>query len=77
VQKFVTTEATDQAAILLHDANETLDCPIEQWNYLPQTIDALRAEGFDFGVVEAADQPSPVNQGSHMRVVVPRTGPGA
>ena len=77
VQKFVMAEAVDQAAILLHDANDTLTCPIEQWSYLPQTIDALKAKGFDFGVVEAADDPSPVNQGSRMRVTVPRTGPGA
>ncbi|MGD9525424.1 polysaccharide deacetylase family protein [Pseudonocardia sp.] len=77
VQKFVTTESVNQAAILLHDANDTLECPIEQWNYLPRTIDALKAKGFDFGVVEPTDRPSPANQGSRMRVVVPRTGPGA
>jgi len=76
-QEFVLTEATDQAAILLHDAGDTLGCPIEQWDYLPQAIDALTARGFDFGVVEAADRPSAVNQGSWVRVAVPRTGPGA
>lgn len=77
VQEFVLTEAVDQAAILLHDAGDTLGCPVEQWDYLPQAIDALRARGFDFGVVEAADRPSVVNQGSWVRVAVPRTGPGA
>jgi peptidoglycan/xylan/chitin deacetylase (PgdA/CDA1 family) len=77
VQKFVLTEAVDQAAVLLHDANDVLDCPVDQWEYLPRTIDALKAKGFDFGVVAAADKPSPVNQGSRIRVDVPVTGPGA
>jgi peptidoglycan/xylan/chitin deacetylase (PgdA/CDA1 family) len=77
VQEFILTEATDQAAILLHDAGDTLDCPVEQWDYLPAAIDELKARGFDFGVVEAADRPSAVNQGSWVRVAVPRTGPGA
>jgi peptidoglycan/xylan/chitin deacetylase (PgdA/CDA1 family) len=77
VKDYVLTEAVDQAAILLHDGGETLDCPVDQWDYLPQAIDALRARGFDFGVVETADQPSAVNQGSWIRVAVPRTGPGA
>jgi peptidoglycan/xylan/chitin deacetylase (PgdA/CDA1 family) len=77
VKDYILAEAVDQAAILLHDAGETVDCPIDQWEYLPQAIDALRARGFDFGVVEAADKPSVVNQGSPIRVVVPRTGPGA
>jgi peptidoglycan/xylan/chitin deacetylase (PgdA/CDA1 family) len=77
VQKFILTEAADQAAVLLHDANDVLDCPVDQWDYLPRTIDALKAKGFDFGVVAPADKPSPVNQGSRIRVDVPLTGPGA
>ncbi|MBL8925048.1 MAG: polysaccharide deacetylase family protein [Pseudonocardia sp.] len=77
VQEFILTEATDQAAILLHDAGDTLDCPVDQWDYLPAAIDTLTARGFDFGVVEATDRPSAVNQGSWVCVAVPRTGPGA
>jgi peptidoglycan/xylan/chitin deacetylase (PgdA/CDA1 family) len=77
VRDYVVAEAVDQAAILLHDAGDTVDCPIEQWDYLPQAIDALKAKGFDFGVVELADRPSAINQGSSIRVAVPRTGPGA
>lgn len=77
LQEFVLTEATDQAAILLHDAGDTLDCPVEQWDYLPAAIDTLKVRGFDFGVVEPSDRPSAVNQGSWVRVAVPRTGPGA
>ncbi|MGE3836136.1 MAG: polysaccharide deacetylase family protein [Acidimicrobiia bacterium] len=77
LQKFILTEARDQALILLHDAGNTVDCPVEQWDYLPLAIDALKAKGFDFGVVERADRPSAVNQGSWVRVAVPRTGPGA
>ena len=46
-----------------------MTCPPEQWGYLPQAIDALRAEGFEFGVVELAEQASPINQGSPITVV--------
>ncbi len=72
LRDFVLTEAIDQAAILLHDAGDTVDCPVEQWDYLPQAIDALKARGFDFGVVEPADRPSAINQGSWIACVVRR-----
>lgn len=67
--RYVAAEAIDQGAILLHDAGDTLGCPAEQWDYLPRVIDALRDRGFEFGVVEVADEASPVNQGSPIRVV--------
>ena len=44
-----------------------LDVPAGAVGYLPRAIDALRAEGFEFGVVELAEQASPVNQGSPIR----------
>jgi peptidoglycan-N-acetylglucosamine deacetylase len=69
LERYLTAEAVDQAAILLHDAGDTLTCPAEQWGYLPRAIDALRAQGFQFGVVELDEQASPVNQGSPITVV--------
>lgn len=70
VQKYVMDEAAPGAIILLHDGNDVLSCPASQWNYLAKTIDALRAQGYEFGVVAPADSPDPLNEGSPA-VVVP------
>lgn len=79
--RFVTTEAIDQALILLHDANDVLACAPGQWEYLPRAIDALRERGVEFGVVVPADEPSRTNQGSRVAVVpagaAPAPGPVA
>jgi len=69
VQKYVLAEAVNGAMILLHDANDVLRCPSSQWKYLASTIDALRARGFDFGVVAPSSTPNPINQGSPAVVV--------
>lgn len=70
VQKYVTDEAAPGAIILLHDGNDVLACPASQWNYLASTIDALRAKGYDFGVVAPSATASALNEGS-FGVVVP------
>jgi hypothetical protein len=70
VQKYVTDEAAPGAIILLHDGNDVLSCPASQWNYLASTIDALRAKGYDFGVVAPSATASQLNEGS-FGVVVP------
>ena len=69
VQKYVLAEAVNGAIILLHDATDVLSCPASQWNYLAATIAALRARGFDFGVVAPSATANPVNQGSPAVVV--------
>jgi peptidoglycan/xylan/chitin deacetylase (PgdA/CDA1 family) len=71
VQRYIETEAVDQAVILLHVATDVDQCAASQWSYLPRTIDSLRARGFRFGVVEMALHPSPVNQESWVEVVDP------
>ncbi|WP_052273829.1 polysaccharide deacetylase family protein [Arthrobacter sp. L77] len=71
VQEFVMAEAAPGAIILLHDAEDVLSCPASQWTYLASTIDALRAEGYEFGVVAPSSTPNPVNQGSPAVVVAP------
>ena len=48
--------------ILLHDAEDVLSCPASQWNYLASTIDALRAKGYEFGVVAPSTRANPLNQ---------------
>ncbi|QHK22265.1 polysaccharide deacetylase family protein [Pseudarthrobacter psychrotolerans] len=70
VQKYVMDEAAPGAIILLHDGNDVLSCPASQWNYLASTIDALRAKGYDFGVVAPSATADPLNEGS-FGVVVP------
>ena len=72
VQKYVMAEAAPGAMILLHDAEDVLSCPSSQWNYLATTIDALRAKGYEFGVVAPSATSNPVNQGSPAVVVAPR-----
>ena len=69
VQKFVMAEAAPGAIILLHDAEDVLSCPASQWTYLARTIDALRAKGYEFGVVAPSSSANPVNQGSPAVVV--------
>ncbi|MFS0716755.1 polysaccharide deacetylase family protein [Arthrobacter sp. 1P04PC] len=71
VQNYVMAEAAPGAIILLHDAEDVLYCPASQWTYLSSTIDALRAEGYDFGVVAPSSSANPVNQGSPAVVVAP------
>jgi peptidoglycan-N-acetylglucosamine deacetylase len=71
VQEFVMAEAAPGAIILLHDAEDVLSCPATQWTYLAPTIDALRAEGYEFGVVNPSAAADPVNQGSPAVVVAP------
>lgn len=71
VADYVAANATDQAIILLHDGNETVDCGTDQLAYLDEVIPELKAQGFSFGVVVPADSPSPVNQNSWVRVVAP------
>jgi peptidoglycan-N-acetylglucosamine deacetylase len=71
VQKYVMDEAAPGAIILLHDAEDVLSCPESQWTYLGATIDALRAEGYDFGVVARSATANPVNEGSPAVVVAP------
>ena len=71
VQKYVMAEAAPGAIILLHDARDVLSCPSSQWTYLATTIDALRAKGYEFGVVAPSATPNPVNQGSPAVVVAP------
>lgn len=73
VQKYVMAEAAAGAIILLHDAEDVLSCPSSQWTYLATTIDALRAKGYEFGVVAPSATANPVNQGSPA-VVVPPAG---
>ncbi|WP_353951786.1 polysaccharide deacetylase family protein [Knoellia sp. S7-12] len=69
VQRYLNDNATDQALLLLHDGNETSNCPQNQPKYLPRAIDSLRARGFEFGVVASAGGPSWVNQHSWVRVI--------
>ena len=71
VQQFVMAEAAPGAIILLHDAEDVLSCPASQWTYLASTIDALRAEGYEFGVVAPSATANPLNQGSPAVVVAP------
>ena len=71
VQKYVMAEAAPGAIILLHDAEDVLYCRSSQWTYLASTIDALRAKGYDFGVVAPSTKANPVNQGSPAVVVAP------
>jgi peptidoglycan/xylan/chitin deacetylase (PgdA/CDA1 family) len=71
VQKYVMDEAAPGAIILLHDAEDVLSCPATQWTYLATTIDALRAEGYEFGVVAPSTTANPVNEGSPAVVVAP------
>ncbi len=71
VQKYVMAEAVPGAMILLHDAEDVLSCPSTQWTYLAKTIDALRAKGYEFGVVAPSATANPVNQGSPAVVVAP------
>lgn len=71
VQQYVMAEAVPGAIILLHDDEDVLACPESQWTYLAATIDALRAQGYEFGVVAPSDTPDPVNQGSPAVVVAP------
>lgn len=73
VQKFVMDEAVPGAIILLHDAEDVLACPASQWTYLATTIDALRAQGYEFGVVAPSATANPLNEGSPA-VVVPPAG---
>jgi peptidoglycan/xylan/chitin deacetylase (PgdA/CDA1 family) len=70
VQKYVLDEAAPGAIILLHDGNDVLSCPASQWTYLAGTIDALRAQGYDFGVVAPSATADALNEGS-FGVVVP------
>ena len=71
VQKYVMAEAAPGAIILLHDAEDVLYCPSSQWTYLASTIDALRAKGYEFGVVAPSAKANSVNQGSPAIVVAP------
>ncbi|MFP5310853.1 MAG: polysaccharide deacetylase family protein [Actinomycetes bacterium] len=71
VQKYVLDEVAPGAIILLHDGNDVLSCPASQWNYLASTIDAVRAKGYDFGVVAPSATPSQLNEGSYGVVVAP------
>ncbi|WP_354217035.1 MULTISPECIES: polysaccharide deacetylase family protein [unclassified Arthrobacter] len=71
VQKYVMAEAAPGAIILLHDAEDVLSCSSSQWTYLAATIDALRAEGYEFGVVAPSATADPLNQGSPAVVVAP------
>ncbi|MFY9633988.1 MAG: polysaccharide deacetylase family protein [Cellulosimicrobium cellulans] len=74
VQKYIMAEAAPGAIILLHDAEDVLSCPAAQWTYLASTIDALRAEGYEFGVVAPSATANPLNQGSPAVVVAPTGG---
>lgn len=65
----LTTEATDQAMLLLHDAGDTIGCPPAQLEYLPRAIDELRARGMTFGVVAPSPVPSALNGGARAAVV--------
>jgi peptidoglycan/xylan/chitin deacetylase (PgdA/CDA1 family) len=71
VQKYVMDEAAPGAIILLHDAEDVLSCPSSQWTYLAKTIDALRAKGYEFGVVAPSTRANPLNEGSPAAVVAP------
>jgi peptidoglycan/xylan/chitin deacetylase (PgdA/CDA1 family) len=71
VQKYVMDEAAPGAIILLHDAEDVLSCPSSQWTYLAKTIDALRAKGYEFGVVAPSTRANPLNEGSPAVVVAP------
>lgn len=71
VQKYVLDEVAPGAIILLHDGNDVLSCLASQWNYLASTIDAIRAKGYDFGVVAPSKKPSALNEGSYGVVVAP------
>jgi peptidoglycan-N-acetylglucosamine deacetylase len=70
VQKFVMDEAAPGAIILLHDVSDALNCDSSQWTYLASTIDELRDQGYEFGVVAPSATRDPLNQGSPA-VVVP------
>ncbi|MCU1575051.1 MAG: polysaccharide deacetylase [Micrococcaceae bacterium] len=72
VQKYVMAEATAGAIILLHDAEDVLSCRSSQWTYLASTIDALRAKGYEFGVVAGSATANPINEDSPAVVVAPR-----
>ena len=58
VTRFVTTEADDEAVILLHDGGDAINCPDPQWQYLPRAIDAVRDQGLEFGVVRPTGRPN-------------------
>jgi peptidoglycan/xylan/chitin deacetylase (PgdA/CDA1 family) len=74
VQKYVMDEAAPGAIILLHDAEDVLSCRSSQWTYLASTIDALRAKGYEFGVVAPSTKANPLNEGSPAVVVAPAGG---
>jgi len=71
VQKYVLDEVAPGAIILLHDGNDVLSCPASQWDYLASTIDAIRAQGYEFGVVAPSSKRSTLNEGSYGVVVAP------
>lgn len=58
VARFVVTEASDDAVILLHDGGDAISCPGPQWEYLPRAIDTIRAKGMEFGVVVPTGRPN-------------------
>jgi peptidoglycan/xylan/chitin deacetylase (PgdA/CDA1 family) len=74
VQRYVLSEAAPGAIILLHDAEDVLACPSSQWTYLASSIDALRARGYEFGVVAPSATANPLNEGSPGVVVAPAGG---
>jgi peptidoglycan/xylan/chitin deacetylase (PgdA/CDA1 family) len=74
VQRYVLSEAAPGAIILLHDAEDVLSCPASQWTYLASSIDALRARGYEFGVVAPSATANPLNEGSPAVVVAPAGG---
>lgn len=71
LKTFIVNNATDQGLILLHDGNEVKKCGVEQVDGIDAAIVELKKKGYEFGVAEAADGPSSVNQQSWVKVVAP------
>ena len=67
LERYLAAEAVDQAAILLHDAGDAIDCPAEQWDYLPQAIDALRLEGSSSASWSSPSRPRRSTRGRRSR----------
>lgn len=68
---YVIGNAEDQAIILLHDGGDASGSGLAHFDYLSPMIKILKSDGFEFGVVEYASSPNPVNQYTNGDVALP------
>lgn len=68
---YVIGNAEDQAIILLHDGGDASGSGLAHFDYLSPMIKILKSDVFEFGVVEYASSPNPVNQYTNGDVVTP------